>query len=104
MTDLSTLPDHELRALKERIFAEEIRREQDGQKSRTLLAFLHNGGSIYVRGTAVSIDMLRGIVIPHPLVKGLVIYEGEGYGRENTAKLEQLNYTELTKMRKEVSD
>lgn len=66
--------------------------------TRQVTAYLHNRGYIHVTGTSVSIDLLWPILIDAPIVKGLVMYEGEGHG-EHITKLAQLNYTTLKAMR-----
>ncbi|WNN95137.1 hypothetical protein SEA_MAGRITTE_186 [Microbacterium phage Magritte] len=66
--------------------------------TRQVTAYLHNNGYIHVTGTSTSIDMLWPILCDAKLVKGLVMYEGEGSG-DHIKKLAQLNYTDLKAMR-----
>ena len=66
-----------------------------------MVARLHNTGHVHVTGSAVSIDMLRELLIPNRLVQSLSIYEGEGHG-PHVKVVEHINYTRLKEMREEL--
>jgi hypothetical protein len=65
---------------------------------RILVAYLHNGFSMQVQGNERSIDVLKQLIVPNTLVKGIAIYTAEPVPTERS-KVEQLNYTALKALR-----
>lgn len=64
--------------------------------THVLGVYLHNGYSMSVEANEKSIQVLKSLLVPNLLVKAMNVYGGTPVTR-----LEHLNYTELTRLRKE---
>jgi len=64
--------------------------------THVLGVYLHNGYSMSVEANEQSIQVLKALLVPNLQVKAMNVYGGNPVTR-----LEHLNYTELTRLRKE---
>jgi len=61
--------------------------------SASITVYLHNRSSWVYTGLPQAVDVLKDLLVPNTLVRGIVVYHGD-------EKVEQLNYTALKEMRK----